>query len=211
VLVLMTGSALSIEWAHEHLPAILVAWYPGQRGGNAIADVLFGDTNPGGRLPVTFYRSVQQLPPFADYDMKGRTYRYFTGEPLYAFGYGLSYTRFDYSDLQTTTSSLGANDAFEVSVAVKNVGERAGDEVVQLYVRSVSPSRPMPIEQLRGFARVTLQPGERKRVTFRLRPVDDFAYYDETRKAFAVEPGLYELGVGASSRDIRQRAQVRVP
>jgi beta-glucosidase len=211
VLVLMTGSALSIEWAHEHLPAILVAWYPGQRGGNAIADVLFGDANPGGRLPVTFYRSVQQLPPFADYDMKGRTYRYFNGEPLYAFGYGLSYTRFDYSDLQTTTSSPGAKDGFEVSVAVKNIGERAGDEVVQLYVRAVSPSRPMPIEQLRGFARVTLQPGEQKRVTFRLRPVDDFAYYDETRKAFAVEPGLYELGVGASSRDIRQRARVRVP
>ena len=122
VLVLMTGSALSVEWAQEHLPAILVAWYPGQRGGNAIADVLFGDANPGGRLPVTFYRSVQQLPPFADYDMKGRTYRYFTGEPLYPFGYGLSYTKFEYSGLQTTPSPPGAQDAFEVSVAVKNVG-----------------------------------------------------------------------------------------
>jgi len=210
VLVLMTGSALSVEWAQAHLPAILVAWYPGQRGGNAIADVLFGDANPGGRLPVTFYRSVQQLPPFADYDMKGRTYRYFTGEALYPFGYGLSYTRFDYSDLQATTSSPGAKDAFEVSVAVKNIGERPGDEVVQLYVRALSPSRPMPIEQLRGFTRVALQPGERKRVTFRLRPVDDFAYYDETRKAFAVEPGLYELGVGASSRDVRQRARISV-
>jgi beta-glucosidase len=210
VLVLMTGSALSIEWADEHLPAILVAWYPGQRGGNAIADVLFGDTNPGGRLPVTFYRSVQQLPPFADYDMKGRTYRYFTGEPLYAFGYGLSYTRFNYSDLQTTTSSPGAKDAFEVSVAVTNIGERAGDEVVQLYVRAVSPSRPMPIEQLRGFARVMLQPGERKRVTFRLRPVDDFAYYDDSRKAFAVDPGPYELRIGASSLDIRQRGRISV-
>ena len=210
VLVLMTGSALSIEWAQEHLPAILVAWYPGQRGGSAIADVLFGDSNPGGRLPVTFYRSVQQLPPFADYDMKGRTYRYFTGEPLYAFGYGLSYTRFDYSDLQTTATSPGAKDAFEVSVAVKNIGERAGDEVVQLYVRAMSPTRPMPIEQLRGFTRVTLQPGEQKRVTFRLRPVDDFAYYDDSRKAFAVDPGPYELRVGASSLDIRQLARVRV-
>lgn len=142
--------------------------------------------------------------------MKGRTYRYFTGEPLYPFGYGLSYTRFDYSDLQTTTSSPGAKDAFEVSVAVKNIGDRAGDEVVQLYVRAVSPSRPMPIEQLRGFTRVTLQPGEQKRVTFQLRPVDDFAYYDDARKAFAVDPGPYELRVGASSLDIRLRTQVTV-
>ena len=210
VLVLMTGSALSVEWAQEHLPAILVAWYPGQRGGNAIADVLFGDANPGGRLPVTFYRSVQQLPPFADYDMKGRTYRYFTGEPLYPFGYGLSYTRFDYSDLQTTTSSPGAGDPFEVSVAVKNIGDRAGDEVVQLYVRAESASRPMPIEQLRGFTRVALQPGEQKRVRFRLRALDDFAYHDDARKAFAVEPGAYELRVGASSQDVRQRTRVRV-
>ena len=180
------------------------------RRGNAIADVLFGDANPGGRLPVTFYRSVQQLPPFADYDMRGRTYRYFDGDPLYPFGYGLSYTKFEYSDLQASTSSPAATDAFEVSVAVKNVGGRAGDEVVQLYVNAVSPARPMPLEQLRGFRRISLQPGEQTRVTFRLRPADDFAYYDEGRKAFTVEPGPYELRVGASSRDIQQRTVVTV-
>jgi beta-glucosidase len=210
VLVLLTGSALSVEWAEQHLPAILVAWYPGQRGGNAIADVLFGDANPGGRLPVTFYRSVQQLPPFADYDMRGRTYRYFTGDPLYPFGYGLSYTKFEYTDVQTTSRAPGPRDPFEVSVALKNVGDRAGDEVVQLYVRAVSPARSMPIEQLRGFTRVTLQPGEQKRVSFPLRPVEDFAYYDEARKSYAVDPGPYELRIGASSQDIRQRARVTV-
>ena len=208
VLVLMTGSALSVEWAQEHLPAILVAWYPGQRGGNAIADVLFGDANPGGRLPVTFYRSVQQLPAFADYDMRGRTYRYFTGDPLYPFGYGLSYTRFQYSDLRASTVKPSASVPFDVTVTVKNVGGRVGDEVVQLYVSAVSPARAMPIQQLRGFSRVTLQPGEQRMVTFRLRPSHDLSYYDEGREAFTVDPGEYEIRVGASSRDIRQRTRV---
>src|SRR5262249_47270345 len=120
VFVLMSGSAVSVEWAQKTLPAIVAAWYPGQRGGNAVADVLFGDVNPSGRLPVTFYRSVEQLPPFADYDMKGRTYRYFDGDPLYPFGYGLSYTRFEYSDLRLDKASLGPRDPVEVSLAVKN-------------------------------------------------------------------------------------------
>ena len=126
VLVLMTGSALAVEWAKANLPAVLVAWYPGQQGGNAIADVLFGKVNPSGRLPVTFYKSVADLPPFADYAMKNRTYRYFTGEPLYAFGYGLSYTRFDYTGMRIAPAAGAAAEAFDVSFDVQNTGTRRG-------------------------------------------------------------------------------------
>src|SRR5207249_4440369 len=151
VLVLTAGSALGVGWAQQNLPAIVMAWYPGQQGGNAVADVLFGAVSPSGRLPVTFYQSVDQLPPFADYDMKGRTYRYFAGEPLYPFGHGLSYTRFEYTDLRIDRTTAGPNDLVSVSLAVKNAGARAGDEVVQLYARAVASKLPMPIKQLRGF------------------------------------------------------------
>ena len=137
VLVLMTGSALAVEWAKANLPAVLVAWYPGQQGGNAIADVLFGKVNPSGRLPVTFYKSVGDLPPFADYSMKNRTYKYFTGEPLYAFGHGLSYTRFDYTGMRIAPAAGAAADAFDVSFDVQNTGTRAGHEVPQLYARAL--------------------------------------------------------------------------
>ncbi len=123
VLVLTSGAALAVDWAQENLPAILMAWYPGQRGGNAIADVLFGDANPAGRLPVTFYKENEPLPAFEDYDMKGRTYRYFEGEPLYPFGHGLSYTRFEYSDLRLSRSNVGPNDVVQASLSVKNVGQ----------------------------------------------------------------------------------------
>jgi beta-glucosidase len=210
VLVLTTGSALGIEWAKQNLPAVLVAWYPGQEGGAAIADVLFGDVSPAGRLPVTFYKSAADLPPFTDYDMKGRTYRYFEGEPLYPFGHGLSYTRFEYSGLRVDRATAAATDAVTVSLTVKNTGGRDGDEVVQLYARAVSPKRPMPRRALRGFERVVLKAGEAKTVTFRIRPQDDFSYWDEMRKAFAVEPGPYEVEVGASSADLRVRARIEV-
>jgi beta-glucosidase len=210
VLVLTTGSALGIEWAKQNLPAVLVAWYPGQEGGAAIADVLFGDVSPAGRLPVTFYKSAADLPPFTEYDMKGRTYRYFEGEPLYAFGHGLSYTRFEYSGMRVDRADAGAKDPITVSLTVKNTGPRDGDEVVQLYARALSPKRPMPRRALRGFERVPLKAGESKTVTFRIRPQDDFSYWDETRKAFAVEPGPYEVEIGASSADLRVRARVEV-
>jgi beta-glucosidase len=210
VLVLTTGSAIAVEWAQQNLPAILVAWYPGQRGGNAVADVLFGDVSPAGRLPVTFYKSVSQLPPFADYDMKGRTYRYFGGEPLYPFGHGLSYTRFEYSGLRLDKTALGADDTLAVSVTVKNAGTRPADEVVQLYARAVAPTLSMPLHELRGFERVPLQPGEERRVSFTLKPSADFTHYDVARKAYRAEPGVYEIQVGASSRDIRLAGRVRV-
>jgi beta-glucosidase len=210
VLVLMTGSSLGIEWATRNLPAIVVAWYPGQQGGTAIADVMFGNTNPAGRLPVTFYRSVDDLPPFADYAMKGRTYRYFAGRPLYPFGHGLSYTKFTYSDLRVDNAQARAGDAVTIDVAVQNSGQRHGDEVVQLYVRQPYPTRPMPIRSLRGFERVPLDAGEKRRVRFTLRPAIDFAHYNETKKAFVVDPAEYEIGVGSSSGDIRAVARVRV-
>jgi beta-glucosidase len=210
VLVLMTGSALAVNWAEHALPAIVVAWYPGQQGGNALADVLFGDVSPAGRLPVTFYKSVQELPPFADYAMEGRTYRYFRGEALYPFGHGLGYTRFAYSGLALDKTRLGPKDALLVSLAVKNVGGREGDEVVQLYVRDVASPLPMPVKQLRGFERIHLAAGEERRVTFRLSPIRDFAIYDAARKAFAVEPGEFEIQLGASSRDVRLTGRVRV-
>jgi len=191
------------------LPAIVLAWYPGQQGGNAVADVLFGDANPAGRLPVTFYESVGQLPPFADYAMEGRTYRYFRAQPLYPFGHGLSYTRFEYSGLQLSRARLGPGDRLEASLDVKNVGGRDGDEVVQLYARDVESGRAVALRQLRGFERVHLKAGEQKRVRFTLAPERDLAHYDEARKAFAVEPGEFEIEVGASSRDLRLRGRVR--
>jgi beta-glucosidase len=210
VLVLTTGSAIGLGWAREKLPAIVVAWYPGQRGGDALADVLFGDYNPAGRLPVTFYESVAQLPPFADYAMEGRTYRYFRGQPLYPFGHGLSYTRFEYSGLTLSQTRVGASDRVEVSLDVRNVGGRDGDEVVQLYVRGVETKAPAPLRELRGFERVALKAGETRRVGFTLVPGRDLARYDEARKAFAVEPGEFEVELGASSGDLRLRGRLTV-
>jgi beta-glucosidase len=210
VLVLTSGSALAVNWAERHLPAILLAWYPGQQGGNAVADVLFGRTNPAGRLPVTFYESADQLPAFDDYRMTGRTYRYFEGEPLYPFGYGLSYTRFAYSKLKLSRDHLTAGERLEVSLEVTNAGDRDGDEVVQLYVRDVESSRPMPRKQLRGFHRISLKAGESRQVTFALSPERDFAYYDEGKKAFVVEPGEVEIQLGASSQDIRLTGRAQV-
>jgi beta-glucosidase len=206
VLVLMTGSALAVTWTQQNLPAIVVAWYPGQRGGDALAQVLFGEYNPAGRLPVTFYRSVDQLPPFTDYAMAGRTYRYFAGEPLYPFGHGLSYTRFEYSDLRVRREK----ERLEASVEVENAGERDGDEVVQLYVRAVDSKVPMPRKQLRQFARVPLKRGEKRRVVLPLRPTEDFARYDPSAREFTVDAGEYEVQVGASSADIRLTTRVRV-
>lgn len=194
VLVLLNGSALALNWAHEHIPAIIEAWYPGQAGGTAIAEVLFGDYNPAGRLPVTFYRSVDDLPPFEDYRMEGRTYRYFRGDPLYPFGYGLSYTQFAYSNLRLSASRISPHENLTVEVDVENIGDRAGDEVVQLYVSDLAASVPVPIRQLQGFARVHLCPGERKTVQFTLTPRQFSLVNEEGQRV--IEPGAFQIAVG---------------
>jgi beta-glucosidase len=193
VLVLLNGSALAVGWAQDHVPAIIEAWYPGEAGGTAIAEALFGDYNPGGRLPVTFYRSLSDLPPFDDYRMEGHTYRYFRGEPLFPFGYGLSYTRFAYSDL-VCASSIPAGEETTIGVNVRNVGQRAGDEVVQLYVSDLEASVPVPIRQLGGFRRVHLAPGEVQSVSFTLRP-RQFSLIDDAGRR-VIEPGTFRIAVG---------------
>src|SRR6476620_7281374 len=152
VFVMMTGSAIATPWEAENIPAIVNAWYGGQSAGTAIADVLFGDYNPSGRLPVTFYKSDSDLPSFTDYSMNNRTYRYFKGEPLYGFGYGLSYTNYLYSNLKLPASTAKGK-AVPVSVTVKNAGKRDGEEVVQLYVSSQDKSVNAPLKSLKGFQR----------------------------------------------------------
>ena len=209
VLVLMSGSAVAVNWAQEHVPAIIEAWYGGQAAGSALADVLFGDYNPGGQLPVTFYKSVNDLPPFDDYRMAGRTYRFFKGTPLYPFGYGLSYTTFAYKNLRTSTGTLGASDTVIVRVDVTNTGRRSGDEVAQLYVRHLGSRVERPTEDLRGFRRVTLKPGETRTVEFSL-PASSLAYWNSDLHRWVVEQEPIELAVAASSADIRVRRRIQV-
>ena len=209
VLVLLNGSALAVNWAQAHVPAIVEAWYPGQAGGRAIADVLFGDYNPGGRLPVTFYKSVADLPAFDDYDMRGRTYRFFKGAPLYPFGYGLSYTTFAYTNLRTSGERLAEGGIITVRVDVRNTGAREGDEVVQLYVRHPGSAMARSITDLRGFARVSLNPGQTRTVEMQL-PASALAYWNAARHAWVVETGPVRLEVGGSSGDVRLAATVDV-
>ncbi len=203
VLVLLNGSAVAVNWAAEHIPAIIEAWYPGQAAGQALADVLFGDYNPGGRLPVTFYRSVADLPPFKDYQMKGHTYRYFEGEPLYPFGFGLSYTKFEYSNLMLP-KIMARNEEITVAVDVQNAGARAGEEVVQLYLTDVEASVPVPLRSLQGFERVSLNPGEKKTVRFTLKP-DQFSLIDKDFKR-TIEPGAFEVAVGGMQPGFKGKA-----
>jgi beta-glucosidase len=207
VVVLLNGSALAVTWANENVAAILDAWYPGEEGGTAIADVLFGDYNPGGRLPVTFYKSVDQLPPFEDYKMQGRTYRYFKGDPLYPFGFGLSYTRFKYANLKLGAKTVKAGEGIRLSVDVQNVGDRAGDEVVQLYVTDVAASVPVPIRSLAGIKRVFLKPGEKQSVTFALAR-EQMTVIDNQGKRI-IEPGEFLVSVGGKQPGFTGRADAQ--
>jgi beta-glucosidase len=200
VLVLLNGGALAVNWAAERLPAIVEAWYPGQAGGEALADILFGDYNPGGRLPVTFYRSADDLPPFEDYAMEGRTYRYFRGEPLYPFGYGLSYTTFAFHDLHLDRLEVPVGEQITISVRVTNTGSRRGDQVVQLYVRHPDASVPRPIQELKGFKRISLDPGECKKLSFTLHS-HQLGFHDRSLR-YAVQPGPVEVLVGSSAVDL---------
>jgi beta-glucosidase len=193
VVVLMNGSALAVNWANDHANAILEAWYSGEEGGTAIAQTLAGTNNPAGRLPVTFYKGIEQLPPFEDYAMKNRTYRYFEGEPLYPFGYGLSYSKFEYSNLKLSSTELDAGNPLEVDVDVKNAGQHAGDEVVELYI--TFPKLPgAPLRALRGFSRVHLGTGDAQHVKLTLQP-RDLSYVNETGDRM-VAAGDYSITAG---------------
>lgn len=193
VIVLMGGSALAVNWENDNIPAIIHAWYPGQFGGTAISDVIFGDYNPAGRLPVTFYKSVDQLPPFDDYKMDGRTYRYFKGEPLYPFGFGLSYSQFAYSGLRMN-KNVAAGEDLAVSVDVRNTGKMAGDEVVQLYINDPSANSMVPVRSLVGVERVNLTPGEKRTVKFTLTPRQMSIVTNEGKRI--LEPGQLNITVG---------------
>jgi beta-glucosidase len=189
----MNGSALAVNWANDHANAILDAWYSGEEGGTAIAQTLAGENNPAGRLPVTFYKGTEQLPPFDDYSMKNRTYRYFTGEPLYPFGYGLSYSTFEYSGMKLSNTDLDAGKPLDVEVDVKNAGKHDGDEVVQLYI--TFPKTPgAPLKALRGFTRVHLAAGEQRHVKLSLTP-RDLSFVNEIGDRLVGE-GDYVITVG---------------
>ena len=202
--VLINGGPVAMLGTEEIPSALIEAWYTGQSTGTAIADVLFGEANPGGKLPETFYASTEQLPPFADYDLinNERTYMYFDQPVLYPFGHGLSYTTFRYSNLKLSTDTIDRDESIRISCNVQNVGDRQGDEVVQLYVTDSEATVKVPVRQLKRFQRVTLSPGESNILSFTL-PASDLAFYDIDSNEFMVEPGRFKVGIGSSSEDIR--------
>ena len=210
VLVIMSGGPVSVQWASRNIPAILAAWYPGEEAGTALAGVLFGDYDPAGRLPYTVYDSLDQLPPQNQYDVtRGFTYMYFAGTPQFAFGHGLSYTTFRYSGLKVSPGTIANAAAATITVDIENAGTRAGDEVAQLYVHERAGKVRRPSEELRGFERVRLMPGQRQRVAFTL-PSSALAFYDVGTQQFTVNPGTFDILVGASSADIRLRGELLV-
>jgi len=200
ILVLLNGSALAVNWAEENVDAIITAGYPGQEGGNAVADVLLGDYNPAGRLPVTYYKSVDQLPAFDNYDMQNRTYKYFKGEPLYPFGYGLSYTSFKYSNLEMP-ATVKTGEPVKVSVEVQNSGNMDGEEVVQLYLKDEVASTPRPLHQLEGFQRIFLKAGESATLEFELQPRQFSIIGSEDKRV--IESGDFSIFVGGSQPGVK--------
>ena len=209
VMVNCSGAAIALPWEDEHLPAILQAWYPGEEGGQAVAEVLFGKVNPSGHLPITFYRATTDLPAFTNYSMADRTYRYFSGTPLYAFGYGLSYTKFDFQSGKLESEKIPADGMAKVTFTVKNSGKLDGDEVAQVYFRHVNSAVPQPKLALCGFTRVHLKQGESSEVTVEV-PAERLRYWDTEKKQYVVEPGNYEFLVGAASDDIRLKLPMTI-
>ena len=210
VMVLVSSFPFAINWSAANIPAILHITHNAQEEGNAIAEVLFGDYNPGGRLVQTFPKSLDQVPPMMDYDIRhGRTYMYFKGEPLYPFGYGLSYTTFKYSKLRTSTERLSSAGEVTVSVDVTNTGKRAGDEVVQLYVKHLNSKVDRPVRELKGFRRVMLAAGETRRVELPLK-ASQLAYWDIAKHKWVVEPDRIMLMAGSSSADVRAEKTIAV-
>lgn len=196
VFVMMTGSALAIPWEEENIPAILNAWYGGEAAGTAVADVLFGDYSPSGRLPVTFYKSDSDLSPFDDYSMQNRTYRYFKGDPLYPFGFGLSYTNFVYSNLKLSKTKIKKNESIKAEVTVRNSGKIESDEVVQLYLTHTENGKEIPLYSLKGFKRITLLPGASEKVRFTITP-DMMKLVNEEGKSI-LSSGEIKVSIGGS-------------
>lgn len=212
ILVTVKGFQIKLNWEDENLPAIIEAWYAGQEQGHAIADVLFGDYNPGGRLPVTYYKTADHLPHIGDYDItKGRTYWFIDKEPLYPFGYGLSYTTFKYSNLTVNAKEFSNAKDMEilVSLDVSNTGQVGGDEVVQLYVKDIESSVIQPEKELREFKRISIAAGETKTVQLQL-SYDDFTFWNENTGDFDIEEGKFEIQVGGSSQDIRLSERIEI-
>ena len=206
IVVIESGNSMYFPWISDSIPAIVQAWYPGEQGGNAVADVLFGDYNPAGRLPITYYKNVSDLPPMFDYDItKGRTYQYFKGETVYPFGFGLSYTTFTYSNLEIKKTGALIN----ISVDVKNEGKYDGDEVVQVYVKYPEMNIPMPIKQLQGFQRVAIKKGTMRRVTIQVKQ-SSLRYWDEKQSSFISPKGKYTFMVGASSGNIKVNGELGI-
>ena len=209
ILILTNGSALGVNWAKENANAIVEAWYPGEEGGNAVADVLFGKYNPAGRLPVTFYKSVNDLPAFNDYSMKGRTYKYFEGTPLYAFGYGLSYNSFTYAKASVNSSDFTYTDTIALTVNLSNVGKLDGDEVIQVYAKQPSGINDQPIKALVAFERIHFLKGESIDVKISI-PVTRLRHFDLNSNDYSVAKGTYELLIGAASDDIRLNTKITI-
>jgi beta-glucosidase len=210
ILVLVSNFPVAIPWEQANIPAIVHITHCSQEQGSALADALFGDINPGGRLTQTWPDSLAQVPPMMDYNIRhGRTYMYFKEKPLYPFGFGLSYTTFQYSNLKTSADKLDKNGEITVSVDVKNSGSRAGDEVVQLYVKHLKSKVERPLEELKGFKRITLNPGETQTVNIKL-PASLLSYWDVAKKSFIVEKEPVQVMVGSSSADIREQKNIEV-
>jgi beta-glucosidase len=209
IIVLVNGRPLSIRRISERASAIVEAWFPGEEGGNAVADILFGDYNPGGKLPITIPQDVGQIPIYySRRNSSFRDYVFMSAKPLFPFGHGLSYTKFDYSSLEIEPNKVGPAGKVAISFYVKNVGELKGDEVAQIYIHAKAVSVSRPIKELKGFRRITLEPGERRKITFTLH-MDQVAFYDRDMR-LVVEPGLYEVMVGSSSEDIRLTGKFEV-
>jgi len=209
VFVNCSGGAVAMPWETKNLPAILQAWYPGQAGGRAVAEILFGDANPAGRLPVTVYASTEDLPAFENYSMTNRTYRYFSGTPEFAFGHGLSYTHFNYAEPKLEATRISASGNLNLSFTVKNIGSRDGDEVAQIYFHRKNSEPADAKESLCAFARVHLAKQGTATVSLQI-PAERFRHWNTAEKRYVVEPGVYELLIGSASDDIRARVPVEI-
>jgi len=210
VVVLVSSFPYAINWEQAHIPAIIHITHCSQEQGNALADALFGDVNPGGKLVQTWPDTISQLPPMMDYNIRnGRTYMYFKGQPLYPFGFGLSYTTFKYSNLKTSSAKLDKNGEITISIDIKNTGTRTGDEVAQLYVKHLGSKVERPEKELKGFKRIVLQAGETQTVNIKL-PASTLAYWNTVKKSFIVEKESIQLMVGSSSADIKEQVNIEV-